>query len=139
MLDLGYHNQWRNSECAVDLRRRPLHHPNLERLICAAVSSARFGALLVGAPAQALAQFQVGRCLTTVERRLVLAISDAADVAEFAGRLHASVIEMHSTETGATAAELNNIKARKRYSTSSRLRTVHGRAPQIAANATRAR
>jgi len=111
MLDFRNQTHWSAAEYSAAQHRHRQHHPNLERLICAAVSNARFAALLVQAPEHALAQFEVGRLLTAAERRLVLAITDADDIFEFAGRLHALVSEMHSSESGALLPELEEAPA----------------------------
>ncbi len=66
-------------------------HPELERLICAAICNTHFASLLVNSPEQALAQSEVGQRLSIDERNMVLAIRDADDIYDYAGRLHALV------------------------------------------------
>lgn len=75
-----------------DLRvGRERRHPELERLICAAVSNERFGTQLIAAPAEAIDRLGYGKALSPSERDLVVSITDAADIYEFAARLHAQV------------------------------------------------
>lgn len=66
-------------------------HPELERLICAAVSNQRFATDLLTTPEQALAHSEHGARLTASERALVISIADARDIYDFAARLHAKV------------------------------------------------
>ncbi len=72
---------------------RVRRHPELERLICAAICNTRFATLLLNSPEQALAHSEVGQCLSTDERNMVLAIRDADDIYDYAGRLHALVAQ----------------------------------------------
>jgi hypothetical protein len=64
-------------------------YPELERLICAAVSNQQIAAQLISAPELALEQFGLGRNLSPAERALVVSITGADDIYEFAARLHA--------------------------------------------------
>ena len=68
---------------------RVRRHPELERLICAAICNSRFATLLLNSPQDALEQCEVGQRLTAAERSMVLAIVDAANIYDYAGRLHA--------------------------------------------------
>lgn len=63
-------------------------YPELERLICAAVSNQRFATDLVAAPADALDKSGHGRTLSPAERALVISINGATDIHDFAARLH---------------------------------------------------
>lgn len=99
MLGRSFHTWWRSTDYPVYPQQRRRQHPNLERLICAAISNRRFAAELVQAPARALAQSEVGRRLSAAERRLVLSISAAEDIYDFAGRLHALATETHTTDS----------------------------------------
>lgn len=67
---------------------RPRRHPELERLICAAVIDARFAAVLLSDPARALRESGIGAKLSADERTLVLSIDGACDIHDFAGRLY---------------------------------------------------
>ena len=66
-------------------------HPELERLICAAVSNQHFASQLIAAPEVALEQSGHGRNLSPAERALVLSIQGAGNIHEFAAQLHARV------------------------------------------------
>jgi hypothetical protein len=66
-------------------------HPELERLICAAMSNQRFATQLVAAPRAALEHSEHGRQLTPAEWALVTSIDGASDIYDFAARLHARV------------------------------------------------
>ena len=70
---------------------RERRHPELERLICAAVSNERFATQLIAAPAEAIERLGYGKALSPSERDLVVSITDAADIYDFAARLHAQV------------------------------------------------
>ena len=70
---------------------RPRRYPELERLICRAVSEERFARQLVTEPAIALAELDHGSRLSPVEREMVTSIIGATDIYEFAARLHAKV------------------------------------------------
>jgi hypothetical protein len=70
-------------------------HPELERLICAALSDQRFATQLVEAPEVALELFGHGDQLSPIERALVVSIDSAIDIYDFAARLHAKVQQMH--------------------------------------------
>jgi hypothetical protein len=63
-------------------------YPELERLICAAVSNKQFAAQLIIAPDLALEQFGHGRNLSPAERALVVSIRNADDIYDFAAQLH---------------------------------------------------
>jgi hypothetical protein len=69
----------------------PRRHPELERLICAAVSNHRFATQLIAAPATALEHFEGARLLSPAERALVTSVNGATDIYDFAARLHACV------------------------------------------------
>jgi hypothetical protein len=118
MLDSGYRSQAYASAAAARPRRRN-HYPNLERLICAAVSNARLAAMLVQAPAQALTQFEVGRLLTPAECRLVSRIVGAQDIHEFAGRLHALLTQLQRFDTDELVPEHEEEANFERRSTAS--------------------
>ncbi len=64
-------------------------YPELERLICAAVSNQRFASQLIAAPETALKHSEHGRQLTPTEWALVTSIDGATDIHDFAARLHA--------------------------------------------------
>lgn len=66
-------------------------HPELERLICAAMSNHRFASQLLVAPEDALALWDKTCQLSPDERAMVASISGAVDIYEFAARLHAMV------------------------------------------------
>jgi hypothetical protein len=68
---------------------RVRRHPELERLICAAICSTSFATLLLSNPEGALAQSEVGQRLSADERDMVLAVRHAANIYDYAGRLHA--------------------------------------------------
>lgn len=68
---------------------RVRRHPELERLICAAICSTSFATLLLNNPEAALAQSEVGQRLSPAERTMVLAVGRAANIYDYAGRLHA--------------------------------------------------
>ena len=70
-------------------------HPELERLICAAVSNQRFANQLITAPEMALRHSEHGRQLTPAEWAIVTSIDGATDIYEFAARLHARVQQPH--------------------------------------------
>jgi hypothetical protein len=59
--------------------------------MCAAASNRRFASLLVQNPASALQQFTYGQNLSTSERDMVLSITDARDIHDFAAQLYALV------------------------------------------------
>ena len=94
------------SELTIDTSRsiaglrfgRARRHPELERLICAAVCNARFASLLITSPEQALALSECGKRLSIDERRMVLSIRDADDIYDFAGRLYTVVAQQASPE-----------------------------------------
>ena len=68
------------------------YHPELERLICTAVSNKQLAALLLTNPEVALSQFEQRYVqLTPTERSMVTSITGATDIHEFAERLHAKV------------------------------------------------
>ena len=64
-------------------------HVELERLVCAAVSNARFATQLLAAPDAALESSEYGRHLSSAERAIVTSINGATDIHDFAARLHA--------------------------------------------------
>ena len=66
-------------------------YPELERLICAAVSNQGFAKQLVAAPDVALERSEYGRHLSAAERALVASVSGATDIYDFAARLHTRV------------------------------------------------
>lgn len=66
-------------------------HPELERLICAAVSNQKIAALLVAEPAHAIKHVGQRFRLSPHEQALVASIVDADDIYDFAARLHAAV------------------------------------------------
>ncbi len=66
-------------------------HPELERLICAAVSNQRFASQLVATPELALRHSEHGQQLSAAEWALVTSISGATDIYDFAAQLHARV------------------------------------------------
>jgi len=66
-------------------------HPELERLICAAVSNQGFAKQLISAPAVALERSTYGCRLTPTEWELVTSVSGATDIYDFAARLHACI------------------------------------------------
>jgi hypothetical protein len=70
-------------------------HAELERLVCAAVSNPRFATQLLAAPEIALERSEYARRLSAAERALVVSIAGAADIYEFAARLHARVRQCH--------------------------------------------
>ena len=72
---------------------RVRRHPELERLICAAICNTSFAALLLNNPESALAQSEVGQRLSPAERTMVLAIDGAANIYDYAGRLHALAVQ----------------------------------------------
>ena len=55
------------------------------------MSNEHFAMQLVAAPELALAHSEYGRHLSAVERALVASVSGAADIYDFAARLHARV------------------------------------------------
>lgn len=65
------------------------HHPELERLICAALSNQRFAKQLLVSPEDALALWDHRYQLSPAERAMVTSINGAADIYDFAARLHA--------------------------------------------------
>jgi hypothetical protein len=78
--------------------RREHRHPNLERLVCAALSNTQLAETLLCRPELALRKYEVGRALTDSERRMVLSVTGAGDIYEFAGHLHAVVCRWHATK-----------------------------------------
>ena len=70
-------------------------HPELERLICAAVSNQSFASQLVATPELALRHSEYGRQLSPAEWALVTSISGASDIHDFAAQLHARVQQRH--------------------------------------------
>lgn len=129
MLDFGYRPHATAFAETPKPRRRD-YHPNLERLICAAVSNARLAELLIQAPMRALAQYEVGRFLTAAERRLVSKINDAQDIYEFAGRLHALVTALHRMDTEHQVFERDEEAAHHEQNTvQSKFRPVSATAP----------
>jgi hypothetical protein len=66
-------------------------YPELERLICAAVSNQRFANQLLTAPEAALEVSAHGHKLSPAERAIVASINGAKDIYDFAARLHAKV------------------------------------------------
>ena len=66
-------------------------HPELERLVCAAVSNPRFATQLLAAPAVALEHSEHGRQLSAAEWAMVTSIDGATDIYDFAARLHAQL------------------------------------------------
>lgn len=63
--------------------------PELERLICAAMSNQDLARQLVTAPELALDQWRHSRNLSPFERKLVLSIRGVVDIYEFAAQLYA--------------------------------------------------
>ena len=69
-----------------------LSHPELEGLICAAISNRRIASLLLTNPEAALVQLEQRDVqLSPTERAMVTSITGAADIHEFAAQLHAKV------------------------------------------------
>lgn len=66
-------------------------HPELERLICAAVSNNRFAASLLTAPESALDCAGHSQHLSPTEREMVTSIHGARDIYDFAARLRRRV------------------------------------------------
>jgi hypothetical protein len=66
-------------------------HPELERLICAAISNEHFATQLVTTPELALTRSEYCRNLSPAERALVASVNGAADIYDFAARLLARV------------------------------------------------
>jgi hypothetical protein len=64
------------------------YYPELERLICVALSNQQFAAALISAPATALEHSGYGRWLSPAERAMVHAITGAVDIYDFAARLY---------------------------------------------------
>lgn len=98
MLQQIHAGEWLGSNQATTSVQRERRHPALERFVCAAISSAPLADVLLCNPALALRRYEVGRNLSDFERRLVLSITDAGDIYEFAGRLHAVVRQAHDHE-----------------------------------------
>jgi len=67
-------------------------YPELERLVCAAVSNKHFAAHLLVAPEAALNLQGYGPKLSPTERELVVnSTNGAADIHDFAARLYAEI------------------------------------------------
>ena len=67
-------------------------YPELERLVCAAVSNTGFAAQLLVAPEAALSLLEYGLKLSPTERELVVnSTNGAADIHDFAARLYAEI------------------------------------------------
>lgn len=64
-------------------------HPELERLICAAMSNQHFASKLLVAPEDALALWDYRFHLSPTEQDMITSINGAADIYDFAARLHA--------------------------------------------------
>lgn len=75
----------------IDPRFMAARHPELERLICAAISNQRFASQLLVAPEDALALWDYRYQLSPAEKDLITSINDAADIYDFAARLHARI------------------------------------------------
>ena len=68
------------------------HYPGLERMICAVAGNDRLAKQLVIDPIAALALLEQSNVrLSARERALVISITDATDIYDFATRLHAKV------------------------------------------------
>jgi hypothetical protein len=72
-------------------------YPELERLICAAVSNQHFASQLIAAPELALEQSGHGRKLSPSERALVVSIRGVVDIYEFAAQLYARAQSLAET------------------------------------------
>lgn len=97
MLQQSQTTEWHSVNQSKPSQRRKDRHPALERLVCAAISNAQLADALLQTPALALQRFEVGRKLSALECRLVLGITDASDIHEFAGRLLAAVVQHADT------------------------------------------
>lgn len=75
----------------IDTRFSVMRHPELERLICAAISNQLFASQLLSAPQDALAIWDTRYSLSPDEQALVTSIDNATDIYDFAARLHAKV------------------------------------------------
>jgi hypothetical protein len=87
----------------------PYWHPELERLICRAVSEEWFAQLLVASPAAALERAGHAARLSPAEQALVTSITGAIDIYDFAARLHAALRQSDtrvSTAAGAVVGSL---------------------------------
>jgi len=93
MLQQNQAIDWPNSGQSSTPARRGNRYPGLERLVCAAVCNTQLAESLLTTPALALRRYEVGRSLSSVERRLVLSVGAASDIAEFAGRLQAVLMQ----------------------------------------------
>jgi hypothetical protein len=71
--------------------RRPQRYPSLERLICAAISNRRFAEHLLRSPKDALDTSTFVGQLSDEERALIVSITGARDIHDFAAQLHAKV------------------------------------------------
>lgn len=88
------------SELMITPLQRRQHFPELERLISRAVTNERFAAQLVSAPATALAQSEYGERLSATEHAMVVSITGAGDLHQFAAQLHEKVQLARSTRYG---------------------------------------
>jgi hypothetical protein len=67
-------------------------YPELERLVCAAISNTQFAAQLLVAPEAALSLLEYEPKLSPTERELVVnSTNGAADIHDFAARLYAEI------------------------------------------------
>lgn len=66
-------------------------YPGLEQLMSAALADPSFAAQLIDDPAAAVEHVPAGVQLSTAERSLVMSVTSAADIHDFAARLHATV------------------------------------------------
>lgn len=108
MLQEHQATEWQSFSHPIASTQRKNRHPALERLVCAAVCDPQLAALLLLVPTVALQRYEVGRSLSNAERRLVLSITDASDIHDFAGRLHAMASQVHRPE-GSTPYEDRSI------------------------------
>jgi hypothetical protein len=74
------------------------HYPGLERMICAVAGNDRLATQLLIDPIAALALLEQSNVrLSARERALVVSITDATDIYDFATRLHAKVHQPHES------------------------------------------
>ncbi len=96
-------------------RRMSPQYPELERLVCVALSNQRFASLLLTTPEAALDIGHHGFQLSPAERTLVASINGATDIHDFAARLYVKMQQsrrdsLHSASTNRSERQFQPIQ-----------------------------